>query len=61
MSSRGGKKKFIKIFRFAKVGVIFFVGRMLRYIKKGYFKYRIGVGAFVYMVVVLEYLTGEWI
>ncbi|CAO2596287.1 Core histone macro-H2A.1 [Lemmus lemmus] len=31
---------------------------MLRYIKKGHPKYRIGVGAPVYMAAVLEYLTG---
>ncbi|CAH2276851.1 core histone macro- isoform X4 [Pelobates cultripes] len=33
--------------------------RMLRYIKKGHPKYRIGVGAPVYMAAVLEYLTAE--
>lgn len=32
---------------------------MLRYIKKGHPKYRIGVGAPVYMAAVLEYLTAE--
>uniref|UniRef100_UPI00398EC8F6 core histone macro-H2A.1 isoform X1 n=1 Tax=Pristiophorus japonicus TaxID=55135 RepID=UPI00398EC8F6 len=59
MSSRGGKKKSTKISRSAKAGVIFPVGRMLRYIKKGHPKYRIGVGAPVYMAAVLEYLTAE--
>ncbi|KAG2456068.1 core histone macro-H2A.1 isoform X2 [Polypterus senegalus] len=59
MSSRGGKKKTTKISRSAKAGVIFPVGRMLRYIKKGHPKYRIGVGAPVYMAAVLEYLTAE--
>ena len=59
MSSRGGKKKSTKTSRSAKAGVIFPVGRMLRYIKKGHPKYRIGVGAPVYMAAVLEYLTGE--
>ncbi|KAJ8777371.1 hypothetical protein J1605_014754 [Eschrichtius robustus] len=57
MSSRGGKKKSTKTSRSAKAGVIFPVGRMLRYIKKGHPKYRIGVGAPVYMAAVLEYLT----
>lgn len=32
---------------------------MLRYIKRGHPKYRIGVGAPVYMAAVLEYLTAE--
>lgn len=45
--------------RSTKAGVIFPVGRMLRYIKKGLPKYRVGVGAPVYMAAVLEYLTGE--
>ncbi|XP_030067191.1 core histone macro-H2A.1 isoform X2 [Microcaecilia unicolor] len=59
MSSRGGKKKMTKTSRSSKAGVIFPVGRMLRYIKKGHPKYRIGVGAPVYMAAVLEYLTAE--
>ncbi|MEQ2162053.1 hypothetical protein GOODEAATRI_015940, partial [Goodea atripinnis] len=42
-----------------KAGVIFPVGRMLRYIKRGLPKYRIGVGAPVYLAAVLEYLTAE--
>lgn len=32
---------------------------MLRYIKRGLPKYRIGVGAPVYLAAVLEYLTGD--
>ncbi|XP_062309846.1 core histone macro-H2A.1 isoform X1 [Osmerus eperlanus] len=59
MSSRGGKKKTTKTSRSTKAGVIFPVGRMLRYIKRGLPKYRIGVGAPVYMAAVLEYLTAE--
>ncbi|XP_068950872.1 core histone macro-H2A.1-like, partial [Petaurus breviceps papuanus] len=58
LSSRGGKKS-TKTSRSAKAGVIFPVGRTLRYIKKGHPKYRIGVGAPVYMAAVLEYLTAE--
>ncbi|CAJ1063675.1 core histone macro-H2A.1 isoform X3 [Xyrichtys novacula] len=59
MSSRGGKKKSTKTSRSIKAGVIFPVGRMLRYIKRGLPKYRIGVGAPVYLAAVLEYLTAE--
>ncbi|XP_057675982.1 core histone macro-H2A.1 isoform X1 [Corythoichthys intestinalis] len=59
MSSRGGKKKLTKTSRSTKAGVIFPVGRMLRYIKRGLPKYRIGVGAPVYLAAVLEYLTAE--
>lgn len=58
MSSRGGKKKSTKTSRSAKAGVIFPVGRMLRYIKKGHPKYRIGVGAPVHGRRP-EYLTAE--
>ncbi|KAK9536862.1 hypothetical protein VZT92_006615 [Zoarces viviparus] len=59
MSSRGAKKKLTKTSRSSKAGVIFPVGRMLRYIKRDLPKYRIGVGAPVYLAAVLEYLTAE--
>ncbi|KAK3524224.1 hypothetical protein QTP70_023583, partial [Hemibagrus guttatus] len=59
MSSRGGKKKLTKMSRSVRAGVIFPVGRMLRYIKHNLPKYRIGVGAPVYLAAVLEYLTAE--
>ncbi|XP_078246951.1 core histone macro-H2A.2 [Pogona vitticeps] len=59
MSARGGKKKMSKMSRSSRAGVIFPVGRMMRYLKKGTYKYRIGVGAPVYMAAVIEYLAAE--
>ncbi|OBS79169.1 hypothetical protein A6R68_18446 [Neotoma lepida] len=58
MSGRSGKKKMSKLSRSARAGVIFPVGRLMRYLKKGTFKYRISVGAPVYMAAVIEYLAG---
>ncbi|KAJ8794987.1 hypothetical protein J1605_018574 [Eschrichtius robustus] len=57
MSGRSGKKKMSKLSRSARAGVIFPVGRLMRYLKKGTFKYRISVGAPVYMAAVIEYLA----
>jgi len=48
-----------KLSRSSRAGVIFPVGRMMRYLKKGTYKYRIGVGAPVYMAAVIEYLAGK--
>ncbi|OXB63867.1 hypothetical protein ASZ78_004162 [Callipepla squamata] len=48
-----------KLSRSSRAGVIFPVGRMMRYLKKGTYKYRIGVGAPVYMAAVIEYLAAE--
>lgn len=59
MSGRSGKKKMSKLSRSSRAGVIFPVGRMMRYLKKGTYKYRIGVGAPVYMAAVIEYLAGR--
>nr|BAB30555.1 unnamed protein product [Mus musculus] len=59
MSGRSGKKKMSKLSQSAKAGVIFPVGRLMRYLKKGTFKYRISVGAQVYMAAVTEYLAAE--
>lgn len=59
MSGRSGKKKMSKLSRSARAGVIFPVGRLMRYLKKGTFKYRISVGAPVYMAAVIEYLAGR--
>lgn len=49
-----------KMSRSSRAGVIFPVGRMMRYLKKGTYKYRIGVGAPVYMAAVIEYLAGKY-
>lgn len=59
MSARGGKKKTTKLSRSARAGVIFPVGRMMRYLRTGTHKYRIGMGAPVYMAAVIEYLAGK--
>ncbi len=58
MSARGGKKKITKLSRSSRAGVIFPVGRMMRYLRTGTHKYRIGMGAPVYMAAVIEYLAG---
>ncbi|KAG7253202.1 hypothetical protein CRUP_029118, partial [Coryphaenoides rupestris] len=54
MSARGGKKKASKMSRSARAGVIFPVGRMMRYLRTSTHKYRIGMGAPVYMAAILE-------
>lgn len=59
MSARGGKKKLTKMSRSARAGVLFPVGRMMRYLRMTTHKYRIGVGAPVYMAAVIEYLAAE--
>lgn len=59
MSARGGKKKTTKLSRSSRAGVIFPVGRMMRYLRTGTHKYRIGMGAPVYMAAVIEYLAGK--
>lgn len=59
MSARGGKKKLTKTSRSSRAGVIFPVGRMMRYLRSGTHKYRIGMGAPVYMAAVIEYLAAE--
>ncbi|XP_023819221.1 core histone macro-H2A.2 isoform X2 [Oryzias latipes] len=59
MSARGGKKKVTKLSRSSRAGVIFPVGRMMRYLRTGTHKYRIGMGAPVYMAAVIEYLAAE--
>uniref|UniRef100_A0A2R5LLL2 Putative core histone macro-h2a.1 n=1 Tax=Ornithodoros turicata TaxID=34597 RepID=A0A2R5LLL2_9ACAR len=59
MSARGGKKRCKSISKSTKAGVLFPVGRMRRYLRKGTHHFRIGAGAPVYMAAVIEYLTAE--
>ncbi|XP_055517759.1 core histone macro-H2A.2-like isoform X1 [Leucoraja erinacea] len=59
MSARSGKKKMSKVSRSSRAGIIFPVGRMMRYLRKSTFKYRIGMGAPVYLAAVIEYLAAE--
>ncbi|KAJ8418283.1 hypothetical protein AAFF_G00139920 [Aldrovandia affinis] len=58
MSARG-KKKATKLSRSSRAGVIFPVGRMMRYLRAWTHKYRISMGAPVYMAAVIEYLAAE--
>ncbi|EPR62680.1 histone H2AX [Toxoplasma gondii TgCatPRC2] len=58
----GGRKKTSsgkKVSRSAKAGLQFPVSRIGRYLKKGRYAKRVGVGAPVYLAAVLEYLCAE--
>ncbi|XP_064600790.1 core histone macro-H2A.1-like isoform X2 [Liolophura sinensis] len=59
MSGRGAKKRVKSTSRSSRAGVLFPVGRMLRYLKRDTHHYRIGAGSPVYMAAVIEYLTAE--
>lgn len=58
---RGGGKKDHKpaVSRSSRAGLLFPVGRMSRFLKKGKYAGRVGAGAPVYMAAVLEYLAAE--
>ncbi|GAA5861081.1 hypothetical protein JCM8547_008028 [Rhodosporidiobolus lusitaniae] len=56
-ANKDGEKKSES--RSAKAGLQFPVGRIHRYLKKGNYAKRIGVGTPVYLAAVLEYLTAE--
>ena len=43
----------------AKAGCIFGTGRIMRYLKKGRYSDRVGIGAAVFMAATLDYLTSE--
>lgn len=57
----GGKKKSNKpaVSRSSRAGLLFPVGRMSRFLRKGRYAGRVGGGAPVYMAAVLEYLAAE--
>jgi histone H2A len=62
MSGRGstGKgKKGVKKSRSSRAGLQFPVGRIHRFLKKGRYAKRVGIGAPVYAAAVLEYLAAE--
>jgi len=61
MSERGKGKSNAKksVSRSAKAGLQFPVGRIARYLKAGKYATRVGAGAPVYLVAVLEYLAAE--
>ncbi|KAL5706741.1 hypothetical protein ACHQM5_024887 [Ranunculus cassubicifolius] len=53
----GPKKK--SVTKSVKAGLTFPVGRLARFLKKGRYAQRVGVGAPVYLAAVLEYLAAE--
>ncbi|XP_056155199.1 core histone macro-H2A.2-like [Lampris incognitus] len=59
MSAEGGKTKATRRSGSARAGVIFPVGRMMRYLRAETPRYRISMGAPVYIAAVVEYLTAE--
>lgn len=60
--TKGGRGKVARkkgISKTVKAGLQFPVGRLARYLKKGRYAKRVGVGAPVYLAAVLEYLAAE--
>lgn len=53
----GDRKKAIP--KSVKAGLQFPVGRIARFLKKGRYAQRVGIGAPIYMAAVLEYLAAE--
>nr|UQW60618.1 histone macroH2A.1 [Mordacia mordax] len=58
-STRGGKGKVARQSRSARAGLLFPVGRMLRYLRSGVYRKRIAMGAPIYLAAVTEYLAAE--
>ncbi|KAI4979187.1 hypothetical protein ZWY2020_015940 [Hordeum vulgare] len=59
MAGRKGGERKKAVARSVKAGLQFPVGRIGRYLKKGRYAWRVGSGAPVYLVTVLEYLAAE--
>eukprot|EP00252_Welwitschia_mirabilis_P024725 TRINITY_DN742_c0_g1_i2.p1 TRINITY_DN742_c0_g1~~TRINITY_DN742_c0_g1_i2.p1 ORF type:complete len:143 (+),score=29.78 TRINITY_DN742_c0_g1_i2:63-491(+) len=58
----GGRKGGVKkkaVSKSSKAGLQFPVGRIARYLKKGRYAKRVGVGAPIYLSAVMEYLAAE--
>ncbi|XAR52622.1 hypothetical protein NMG60_11020778 [Bertholletia excelsa] len=55
---RGGERK-KAVPKSVKAGLQFPVGRVARYLKKGRYAQRMGIGAPIYLAAVLEYLAAE--
>lgn len=58
-TAKGGKAKAKSVSRSKRAGLEFPVGRLQRYLRKGNYAERIGIGSSVYCAAVLEYLTAE--
>ncbi|EEF49298.1 histone h2a, putative [Ricinus communis] len=58
-AEKGEKERKAAETKSSRAGLQFPVGRISRYLKKGRYGSRIGVGAAVYMAAVLEYLAAE--
>ncbi|KYO17499.1 histone H2A-IV-like [Alligator mississippiensis] len=56
---QGGKARAKAKSRSSRAGLQFPVGRVHRLLRKGHYAERVGAGAPVYLVAVLEYLTAE--
>jgi len=57
MAKKKAKTKAVS--RSARAGLVFPVGRVSRYIRKGRYSKRVGAGAPVYLSAVMEYLAAE--
>ena len=55
---RGGHRK-KSVSKSIKAGLQFPVGRIARYLKRGRYAQRMGIGAPIYLAAVLEYLAAE--
>lgn len=54
-----GRGKGKSVSKLDKTGILFPVGRIARFLRKGKFSHRLSAGAPVYIAAVLEYLTRE--